>query len=200
MVYTLRFFSSKCSLFHNSNVFGSCFIHVLYTVCAKIKKNNSGAKRLIITHMILYSWVLGFLDMFIKLWKATIRFVTSAVCLPIHGEQLGTPTHTHTHTHKKRFSWTLKFYIWVLFENILRNFRYLQNLTIIMDTLHRDLCTFITISCSISLRMEVYQTKFLEKFKTCILLDHVAKYGRGRQATAGNRTHSTKDVIWMPNK
>jgi len=40
------FFSSKCSLFHNSNVFGSCIIHILYTVCANIKKNNSGAKRL----------------------------------------------------------------------------------------------------------------------------------------------------------
>ena len=39
MVYTLRFFSSsKCSLFHNSNVFGSCIIHILYTECAKIKK------------------------------------------------------------------------------------------------------------------------------------------------------------------
>ena len=25
------FFSSKCSLFHNSNVFGSCIIHILYT-------------------------------------------------------------------------------------------------------------------------------------------------------------------------
>jgi len=24
--------------FHNSNVFGSCIIHVLYTGCAKIKK------------------------------------------------------------------------------------------------------------------------------------------------------------------
>ena len=47
MVYTLLFFSSKCSLFHNSNVFGSCIIHILYTGCAKIKKNNSGAKRLI---------------------------------------------------------------------------------------------------------------------------------------------------------
>ena len=47
MVYTLRFFFfSKCSLFHNSNVFGSCIIHILYTGCAKIKKNNSGAKRL----------------------------------------------------------------------------------------------------------------------------------------------------------
>jgi len=48
MVYTLRFFSSKCSLFHNSNIFGSCIIHILYTGCAKIKKNNSGAKRLIL--------------------------------------------------------------------------------------------------------------------------------------------------------
>jgi hypothetical protein len=34
------FFSppSKCSLFHNFNVFGSCIIHILYTECAKIKK------------------------------------------------------------------------------------------------------------------------------------------------------------------
>ena len=40
------FFPSKCSLFHNSNVFGSCIIHILYTECAKIKKNHSGAKRL----------------------------------------------------------------------------------------------------------------------------------------------------------
>jgi len=47
MVYTLRFFfSSKFSLFHNSNAFGSCIIHILYTECAKIKI-NSGAKRLI---------------------------------------------------------------------------------------------------------------------------------------------------------
>jgi len=38
MVYTLRFFPSKCSLFHNSNIFGSCIIHILYIGCAKIKK------------------------------------------------------------------------------------------------------------------------------------------------------------------
>ena len=39
MVYTLRFFFSlKCSLFHISNLFGSCIIHILYTECAKIKK------------------------------------------------------------------------------------------------------------------------------------------------------------------
>ena len=28
--------SSKCSLFHNSNIFGSCIIHILFTGCAKI--------------------------------------------------------------------------------------------------------------------------------------------------------------------
>ena len=32
------FFSSKCSLFHNSNEFCSWIIHILYTECAKIKK------------------------------------------------------------------------------------------------------------------------------------------------------------------
>jgi hypothetical protein len=47
MVYTLSFFSSKCSLFHNPKVFGSCIIHTLYTGVPKFKKNNSCAKRLI---------------------------------------------------------------------------------------------------------------------------------------------------------
>ena len=49
MLYTLHFFlSSKCSLFHNAKLFGSCIIHILYTECAKTKKNNSGAKGLIL--------------------------------------------------------------------------------------------------------------------------------------------------------
>jgi len=38
IIYSSFFFSSKCSLFHNSNVFGSCFVHILYIVCATIKK------------------------------------------------------------------------------------------------------------------------------------------------------------------
>ena len=46
MLYTLCFFSSKCSLFHNANLFGSCIIHILYTGCAEIKKIISGAKEL----------------------------------------------------------------------------------------------------------------------------------------------------------
>ena len=38
-IYSPFFFSSsKCSLFHNSKVFGSCIIHILYTGCARIKK------------------------------------------------------------------------------------------------------------------------------------------------------------------
>ena len=38
LFYFIQFFSSsKCSLFHNSNVFGPCIIHILYTECAKIK-------------------------------------------------------------------------------------------------------------------------------------------------------------------
>ena len=45
-LYSPFFFSSKCSLFHNAILFGSCIIYILYTECAKIKKNNSGAKRL----------------------------------------------------------------------------------------------------------------------------------------------------------
>ena len=48
-LYSPFFFSSKCNLFHNANLFGSCIIHILYTECAEIKKkkiNNSGAKGL----------------------------------------------------------------------------------------------------------------------------------------------------------
>ena len=36
-LYSPFFFStSKCSLFHDANLFGSCIIHILYTGCAKI--------------------------------------------------------------------------------------------------------------------------------------------------------------------
>ena len=47
-LYSPFFFSSKCSLFHNANFFGSGIIHILYTECAKIKKKKkkSGAKGL----------------------------------------------------------------------------------------------------------------------------------------------------------
>ena len=52
--------------FHNSNFFGSCIIHILYTECAEVeKKNNSGAKGL----------NLNFLDRFSKNTQISI-FVT----------------------------------------------------------------------------------------------------------------------------
>jgi hypothetical protein len=48
MLHILRFFSSsKCRLFHKATFLGSCVIRILHTGCAKIKKQNSGAKRLI---------------------------------------------------------------------------------------------------------------------------------------------------------
>ena len=51
-LYSPFFSSSKCSLFHDANFFGSCIIHILYTGCAEIKKkNNSGAKGLIYVHI-----------------------------------------------------------------------------------------------------------------------------------------------------
>ena len=47
MLYILLF-SSKCSLFHNANLFGSCIIHIYIQNVLKLKKkNNSGAKGLI---------------------------------------------------------------------------------------------------------------------------------------------------------
>ena len=63
------FLSLKCSLFHNSNLFGSCIIRILYTECAKIKKNNSGAKRL------TYSWSSQIADT-----RAWYKRVWCAVC------------------------------------------------------------------------------------------------------------------------
>jgi hypothetical protein len=37
-IYSPFFSSLKCSLFHNSNVFGSCIIHILYACVLKLKK------------------------------------------------------------------------------------------------------------------------------------------------------------------
>ena len=54
-VYSPFFFSSKCSLFHNANLFGSCVSHILYAGCAKIKKNNSDAKGLTVEERLLRS-------------------------------------------------------------------------------------------------------------------------------------------------
>ena len=45
MLHILRFFfSSRCRLFHNATFFGSCNIHILNTVCAKILKEFPAPK------------------------------------------------------------------------------------------------------------------------------------------------------------
>ena len=38
VIYSPFFSSSKCSLFHKSNISGFCIIHILYRGCAKIKR------------------------------------------------------------------------------------------------------------------------------------------------------------------
>jgi hypothetical protein len=43
-IYSPFFLSSKCSLFHNPNVFRSCIIHILYTGVLKLKKKNPAPK------------------------------------------------------------------------------------------------------------------------------------------------------------
>ena len=59
-LYSPFFSSSKCSLFHNANFFGSCIIHILYTGVLKLKKYNSGAKGLILViSCILWSACVG---------------------------------------------------------------------------------------------------------------------------------------------
>jgi hypothetical protein len=40
----------------------------------------------------------------------------------------------------------MKFYIWVFFENLLRKFKFLWNLTRVTGTLNEDLCTFLIIA------------------------------------------------------
>ena len=79
MVYTLRFFSSKCSLFHNSNVFGSCIIHILYTECAKIKKIITAPKVKKcagLLHIIYYICMIGKFDLMIFLSNDVCRSVS----------------------------------------------------------------------------------------------------------------------------
>jgi len=69
-------------LFQKSNVFGSCIIHILYTGCAKIKKNNSGAKRLIGTAShpdIQKIWKLDFSLRKLH-WQFLVLLLLFAVC------------------------------------------------------------------------------------------------------------------------
>ena len=85
MLHTLRFFSSKCRLFHNANFFGSCVIHVLYTGCAKIKKKirrqkvNIGEEFIVVflfIYLFIYNSSNCTLNVFLyKKWKGTFEII-----------------------------------------------------------------------------------------------------------------------------
>jgi len=97
-VYILiRFFFSKCSMFHNSNVFASCISHILYTGCAKIKKNNSRAKR-----FVMYSkqslLCTSYLPMLIICSTSSSSLISSPPFSEGH-PMLYIYIHTHTHIH-----------------------------------------------------------------------------------------------------
>ena len=55
-IYSQFCFSSRCSLFHNSNVFGSCIIHILYTGVLKLKKKFRLQK---VNHVFRYTVMSG---------------------------------------------------------------------------------------------------------------------------------------------
>jgi hypothetical protein len=96
----------------------------------------------------------AFLGVLAKLRKATIRVV-----MLVHPQGIWPPLYG--------FSWNL--IIWTFFENLLRKFNFLSNLTRIMGILHEDQRTFKIISHSIFLsKWEMFQTTFVEKIKTHI--------------------------------
>ena len=68
-LYSPFFFSSKCSLFHNANLFGSCIIHILYTGCAEIKKKVTITIRILAQRDAV-------------LQKVIITLLTMAHCIP----------------------------------------------------------------------------------------------------------------------
>ena len=92
------------------------------------------------THQILKNYLRHSEGAFTKLRKMTTSFVTSvrlSVCL-----KNAAPT-------GRIF---MKYYIWGVFENMLRKFRYPENVTLITGTLHENLWTFM-ISCWVLVRM-----------------------------------------------
>jgi hypothetical protein len=82
------------------------------------------------------------LDMFTKLWKATVWH-------PLDG-----------------FSWNFMF--GDFFENLLKKFKFDYNLTRITGTLHEDICIFM-ISCWMLLRMRNISDKSCREIRTYVL-------------------------------
>jgi len=98
-----------------------------------------------------------FLRTIAQLRKGTISFVMSS-CLSDHSSAWNDSAHTgHTIT---------KFDIWGFLKNILRKFKFYQNLTRIIGTLHDDLCTLWQYLAELFFEWEMFQTKAVEKIKT----------------------------------
>jgi len=76
-------------------VFNSCFIHILYTECAKIKKNNSGAKRLKLNmfRMLIHPSS-GACDLFVELFHG---LYCSGGVVPHHTTPAKPQRNTNTH-------------------------------------------------------------------------------------------------------
>ena len=98
------------------------------------------------------------------------------------------------------FSWNLIFEYFS--STCRRNSSFIKNSTRITGTLHEDQCTVLTISYQFFLEWQIFQTTFVEKFKTHILClitffrkscrfwDNVRKYCRVGRATDDNMPHA----------
>jgi len=113
-------------------------------------------------------------------------------CLSVHIEQLG--------SHWTDFH---EIGIRVLFENLLRNFRFPYNRTRILGTLQEDLNTFFwSYPAHFFLEWGMFRTKVIEKIKkhilcsitifrkSCLVWANVEKYFRAGQATDDNVAHA----------
>jgi hypothetical protein len=104
---------------------------------------------------------------------------------------------------------SLKFDIWVFFENLSRKFTFHYKLARITGTLHENLCAFIIISRWILLRMRNVLDKILEKLKThilcpityfqksCRLWENKKQYGRVRHARYDNIIRCLRFACWI---
>jgi hypothetical protein len=103
----------------------------------------------------------------------------------------------------------MKFDIYVFFENLLRKFKFHQNMTRITGALHEGLCAFMIISDWILPRMRNISDKSCKEnqntclclvtfpCKSCRLWDNMEKYGTTRQATDDNITRRMRFACWI---
>ena len=103
-----------------------------------------------------------------------------------------------------------KFDIWVIFKNVFRKLKFHQNPIKMTGTLYEDLCTFITISRWIPLRMINVSDQLAEKIKThilcsiiffrksCRFLDNVGKNTAQRDRPQKTIQYGAC-ACWIPN-